>query len=69
MEVTALGPGRILHLQRSAHLDHELPNTMVPLHQVRKCRFLFRVPVIELQVVDEQIAERSARYIHAQRLR
>jgi hypothetical protein len=69
LEVPALGPGRVLHLQRSVHLDHELPNAMVPLHRVRKCRFLLRVPVIELQVVDEQIAKRSARYIHAQRLR
>ena len=36
LEVPALGPGRVLYFKRPVHLDHELPNAMVPLHRVRK---------------------------------
>jgi len=32
LEVPALGPGRILYLQRSVNHDHKLPYAMVPLH-------------------------------------
>ena len=49
-------PARILHLQRAVHLDNILANPLVALLRVRERNVLLRVTIVQLEVVNQQIA-------------